>query len=259
MRKVGLEFKSWKNSSRDTFNAGFSPLARTAISNRLIALRATGSPRRTADSSALSCDRGSFLASNSHRMRTCVSNSKRGSRRQLLFRSGNFPKGSSIPVHDVAQDPALTCPTVAGRLPDGVLCGAEHRHGATPPGDGDGLPKLFNLDEAGEAFGLELRRTQHALLHDAHDNRRYGHLTNCDGAPPTGARVGLRDASDNLPRSSFIPASVVKSAAWRQHGQMDSFRVADHSETIALPACWGMARRPIVQIQVWANPRERRA
>src|ERR1039458_9183886 len=184
MRKVGLEFKSWKNSSRDTFNAGFSPLARTAISNRLIALRATGSPRRTADSSALSCDRGSFLASNSHRMRTCVSNSKRGSRRQLLFRSGNFPKGSSIPVHDVAQDPALTCPTVAGRLPDGVLCGAEHRHGATPPG----------------------------------------------------APVGLRDASDNLPRSSFIPASVVKSAAWRQHGQMDSFRVADHSETIALPA-----------------------
>src|ERR1035438_4492237 len=104
MRKIGLELKSWKNSSRDTFNAGFSPLARTAISNRLIALRATGSPRRTADSSALSCDRESFPASNSHRMRTCVSNSKRGSRRQLLFRFGNFPEGGSIPVHDVAQD-----------------------------------------------------------------------------------------------------------------------------------------------------------
>src|ERR1017187_1233491 len=190
MRKVGLELKSWKNSSRDTFNAGFSPLARTAISNRLIALRATGSPRRTADSSARSCDRESFPASTSHRMRTCVSNSKRGSRRQLLFRSGNFPEGGSIPVHDVAQDSALACPTVAWRLPDGVLYGADHRDGATPPGDGDGPPGLLNLAEAGEAFGLELRRTQHALLHDSHDNRRYGHLTKCSGAPQLGLVCG---------------------------------------------------------------------
>src|ERR1017187_8855276 len=28
MRKAGLEFRSWKNSSRGPFNAGFSPLAR---------------------------------------------------------------------------------------------------------------------------------------------------------------------------------------------------------------------------------------
>jgi hypothetical protein len=28
---------------------------------------------------------------------------------------------------------------------------------------------LLNLAEAGEAFGLEFRRTQHALLHDSDD------------------------------------------------------------------------------------------
>lgn len=193
MRKAGLEFKSRKNSSKETFSAGLSPLARTAISRRLMALRATGSPRRVADSSARSCGRESFLLSPSQRMRTCVSNSKRGSRRQLLFRSGNFPDDRR--VHDVAHNLALVRPTVAGRLPDGLLCRAEHRHGAAPPGDGDGLPGLFDLAEAGEALGLELRRTQYALLHDSHDNRIYGHLTKCAGVPTTGTRAGLHDAA----------------------------------------------------------------
>src|ERR1017187_7497773 len=192
MRKTGLEFRSRKKSSRETFSAGFSPLARTAITMRLTALRATGSPRRTADSSARSCGRESFLTSNSHRMRTCVSNSKRGSRRRLLFRSDNFPEGR-IPVHDVAHDLALVRPTVAGGLPDGLLCRAEHRHGAAPPGDGDGLSGLFDLAEAGEAFGLELRRAQYTLLHDSHDNRLYGHLTN--GAGGGGDTLRLRRAS----------------------------------------------------------------
>ncbi len=148
-----------------------------------MALMATGSPRRTADSSACSCGRESFLVSNSQRIRTCVSNNKRGSRRHLLFRSGNFPGNvpevGRIHVHDVAHDLALACPTVGGRLPDGLLCRAEHRHGAAPLGDGDGLPGLFDLAEAGEAFGLELRCAQYAFLHDSHDNRPYGHLTIC--------------------------------------------------------------------------------
>ena len=124
-----------------------------------------------------------------------MSNSKRGSRRQLLFRSGNFPEDRRIRVHDVAHDSTLACPTIAGRLPDGLLHRTEHRHGAAPPGDGDGLPKLFDLAEAGEAFGLELGRTQYALLHTSYDNRLYGHLTNCAGVPTTGARAGLRDAA----------------------------------------------------------------
>ena len=116
-------------------------------------------------------------------MRTCVSNSKRGSRRQLLFRPGNFPDDGCIRVHNVAHDLALVRPTVAGRLPDGLLYRAEHRHGPAPPGDSDGLPGLFDFAEAGQAFGLELGRTQYALLHGSHDNRLYGHLTNCASVP----------------------------------------------------------------------------
>jgi hypothetical protein len=54
---------------------------------------------------------------------------------------------------------------------------------------------LFDLVEAGEALGLELRRTQYALLHDSHDNRIYGHLTKCAGVPTTGTRAGLHDAA----------------------------------------------------------------
>src|ERR1700730_12155098 len=82
---------------------------------------------------------------------------------------GTLPQGGSIVVDDVTHDFAL-CPTVAGRLLDGALRRAEHRHWAAPPSDGDGFSKPFDLAEASEAFSLELRRTQYALLHDSDDN-----------------------------------------------------------------------------------------
>src|SRR5579864_4537379 len=159
MRKKGLEFKPWKKSFRGTFNPGFSPAARIAISNKLIALIATGSPRRSASSRARTCVRDSFLGSNNHRRRTCVSNNKRGSRQRLLFTSDNFPQVGSIHVHDIAYDFAFVRPTVAWRFPNCALSRAEHRHGAAPTSDGDGLSRLFDLAETSETFGLELRCT----------------------------------------------------------------------------------------------------
>jgi hypothetical protein len=64
-----LDLKSSKNSPKDTLNGGLSPLARMAISNKLTALRAMGSPRSTDDSSVRSCIRESLLESTSHRIR----------------------------------------------------------------------------------------------------------------------------------------------------------------------------------------------
>jgi len=85
---------------------------------------------------------------------------------RLLIASGHFPQTGSIHVHDVAHDFALVRPTVARRFQDGALNRAEHRHRSAPPSDGDGFSKLFDLAEASKAFGLELRRTQYALLHN---------------------------------------------------------------------------------------------
>ena len=72
MRNTGVDC----NASNITFKLALSPrflsLVRTAISRRLIALKATGSVRRTVPSKTLVCSRESFLASNNHRTTTWV-------------------------------------------------------------------------------------------------------------------------------------------------------------------------------------------
>lgn len=64
---------------------GFSPLARTAISRRAIALKTRGSPFWMAASRACICVRDSFLASINQRRRTYVSNNRRGSSDNSYF------------------------------------------------------------------------------------------------------------------------------------------------------------------------------
>lgn len=168
-RKTGFACTLFRNSATPAFNARRSESTSRAISKHVMALTASGSPRRTAASTTCNCVRESLRDSKSHRIRMWVSSSSRGGKipPHYFFRDLCATASHRSDVSKFTMSPT-TCPFRA-QLSRGDFSAAPF----TGPITATGRPRRVMVMDSRE-LSISLRQARHlALNSDAPRTRAF--------------------------------------------------------------------------------------